>query len=207
MRVLTALLRLRQACCDLRLLGHAGLHPQNSMPCSNSWRKRSMAVIARWSSANSPRCSTLLPPRLKRTGISFCRLDGSTKNRRGGRGPFPERRTNSCFPHQPQGGRRGTQSHRSRHRHSLRSMVEPRRRGPSHRPRPPNRPATRRHLDQTHCPRHRRRAGLADAEKKRELLEGTIDAETALERLSPEDLASWSKRIPEKPLQCAVGPE
>ena len=43
-----------------------------------------------------------------------------------------------------------------------------------------------RHFDQAHRSRHRRRARLADA-RESELLEGTMDAEAAMERLTMED--------------------
>ena len=41
-----------------------------------------MAVIARWYSANSPAMLDIIAGALEEAGISFCRLDGSTRNRK-----------------------------------------------------------------------------------------------------------------------------
>ena len=61
MVVLTALLRLRQVCCDLRLLKLDRRQSRRTPPanwrCSaNCWRKSSTAAIACWSSASSWAC-------------------------------------------------------------------------------------------------------------------------------------------------------
>ena len=166
MRVLTALLRLRQACCDLRLLGTQD---------ASSSKLNALLELLEETIDGGHRALVfsqftamldLIAAALEEERDLVLPLGWLDEKPRGSRGPFPERRTNPCFSHQSQGGRRGTQSHGSRHGHSLRSMVEPRRRGPSHRPRPPNRPGTGRHLDQTHCTRYRRRAGFADARKE-----------------------------------------
>ncbi len=69
-----------------------------------------------------------------------------------GRGrALPARRRRARLPHLPQGGWQRPQPHRRRHRRALRPVVEPRRRGPGDRPRPPHRPDEGRH----HLPAHR----------------------------------------------------
>ena len=91
MRVLTALLRLRQACCDLRLLG---------MQDASSSKLNALLELVEETIDGGHRALIfsqftamldLIAGALEEAGISFCRLDGSTQNRRGSRGPFPER--------------------------------------------------------------------------------------------------------------------
>ena len=84
MVVLTALLRLRQICCDLRLLKSVGRGNlfQAKWNCStNCWKKFSTAAIARWFSASSPACSHCCGKNCRRRQIGFCYLDGSTTDR------------------------------------------------------------------------------------------------------------------------------
>jgi superfamily II DNA or RNA helicase len=81
MRVLTALLRLRQACCDLRLLG---------MQDSSSSKLNALLELVEETIDGGHRAlifsqfTTMLDiigSALEDAGISFCRLDGSTSNR------------------------------------------------------------------------------------------------------------------------------
>ena len=63
--ILAALMRLRQVCCDPRLLklppGHARCRRRRSWSASASWSTTwSPRATARWSSASSPRCCELL---------------------------------------------------------------------------------------------------------------------------------------------------
>lgn len=81
MRVLTALLRLRQACCDLRLLGK--VH-------SSSAKLNALLELVEEAVDGGHRTLVfsqftamldIIGATLEEAGISFCRLDGSTKNR------------------------------------------------------------------------------------------------------------------------------
>jgi superfamily II DNA or RNA helicase len=81
MRVLTALLRLRQACCDLRLLG---------MQDSPSSKLNALLELVEETIDGGHRglvfsqftaMLDIIGSALKDSGISFCRLDGSTPNR------------------------------------------------------------------------------------------------------------------------------
>ena len=63
--ILAALMRLRQVCCDPRLLklppARRRCRPRRSWSASTSWwTTSSPRVTARWSSASSPRCCELL---------------------------------------------------------------------------------------------------------------------------------------------------
>jgi SNF2 family DNA or RNA helicase len=81
MRVLTALLRLRQACCDLRLLGKES---------ASSSKLNALLELVEEAIDGGHRALIfsqftamldIIEGALQDTGISFCRLDGSTKNR------------------------------------------------------------------------------------------------------------------------------
>ncbi len=90
MRVLTALLRLRQACCDLRLLGVTG---DSSKPDDDSVASAKLAALREllgeaidgghrvlvFSQFTS--MLDLIESALETDGVAFCRLDGSTKDR------------------------------------------------------------------------------------------------------------------------------
>ena len=82
MRVLTALLRLRQACCDLRLLG--------AKSDSSSAKLNALLELVEEAIDGGHRALVfsqftsmldIIADALQNAGISFCRLDGSTRNR------------------------------------------------------------------------------------------------------------------------------
>ncbi|MEM7696769.1 MAG: SNF2-related protein, partial [Verrucomicrobiota bacterium] len=85
MLALTALLRLRQACCDLRLLGLQDLEPEAA-----SIKSGVLAEVLESAIEGEHRVLVfsqfvemlqLLVPQLAERGVDFCYLDGSTKNR------------------------------------------------------------------------------------------------------------------------------
>jgi superfamily II DNA or RNA helicase len=81
MRVLTALLRLRQACCDLRLLGNEN---GSSSKLSALLELVEEAIDGGHRALVFSQFTTMLDiiaGALEDAGVSFCRLDGSTKNR------------------------------------------------------------------------------------------------------------------------------
>jgi len=82
MRVFTALLRLRQACCDLRLLGSGSPEPSAKLDAllellgeAADGGHRTL-VFSQFTSMLD-----LIAPALDEAGIAWCRLDGSTKDR------------------------------------------------------------------------------------------------------------------------------
>jgi len=82
MRVLTALLRLRQACCDLRLLGEAP--PDSSAKLNALLELVGEAVDGGHRVLVFSQFTTMLDliaPALDEAGFAWCRLDGSTKDR------------------------------------------------------------------------------------------------------------------------------
>ena len=84
MRVLTALLRLRQACCDLRLLGASGEAAVVSAKLGALRELVGEAVdgghrVLVFSQFTA--MLDLIEPALAEDGVTFCRLDGSTKDR------------------------------------------------------------------------------------------------------------------------------
>jgi len=81
LRVLTALLRLRQACCDLRLLGakegaSAKLDALLELVGEAADGGHRVLVFSQFTSMLD-----LIGPALEEAGFAFCRLDGSTKDR------------------------------------------------------------------------------------------------------------------------------
>ena len=89
MRVLTALLRLRQACCDLRLLGKES---------ASSSKLNALLELVEEAIDGGHRALIfsqftamldIIEGALQDAGISFCRLDGSTKKPPGGRRALP----------------------------------------------------------------------------------------------------------------------
>ena len=82
MKVLTALLRLRQACCDLRLLNRATNAPSAKIDALLELLGEAVdgahrtLVFSQFTSMLD-----LIAPSLDEVGISWCRLDGSTKDR------------------------------------------------------------------------------------------------------------------------------
>jgi superfamily II DNA or RNA helicase len=89
MRVLTALLRLRQASCDLRLLGSKAERPSAKIEALMEILGEAIdgghrvLVFSQFTAVLD-----LIAPALEAEGISFCRLDGSTKDRGGEVGRF-----------------------------------------------------------------------------------------------------------------------
>jgi len=82
MKVLTALLRLRQACCDLRLLSDKSEAPSAKLDALLELLGEAVdgghrtLVFSQFTSMLD-----LIAPALTEAGISWCRLDGSTKDR------------------------------------------------------------------------------------------------------------------------------
>ena len=82
MKVLTALLRLRQACCDLRLLDGKSEAPSAKLDALLELLGEAVdgghrtLVFSQFTSMLD-----LIVPALDETGITWCRLDGSTKDR------------------------------------------------------------------------------------------------------------------------------
>ncbi|HEY8902617.1 MAG TPA: DEAD/DEAH box helicase, partial [Chthoniobacterales bacterium] len=86
MRVLTALLRLRQACCDLRLLGASGADSAVSAKIAALRELLGEAIdgghrVLVFSQFTA--MLDLIEPALEADGVAFCRLDGSTRDRAG----------------------------------------------------------------------------------------------------------------------------
>ena len=172
MLVLTALLRLRQACCDLRLLGMPGTEgsPAASVDAegapANSAKlalldelleeiregghrvlifSQFVSMLKILSAHLEAGQDALLLPR------RFHQTEGSC---RAGRA-FPERRWDDGFFDQREGGRRGVEPHRRGHRDPFRSLVEPGGGSAGHRPRAPHRPNPGGHGVPVDCPQHR----------------------------------------------------
>lgn len=90
MRVLTALLRLRQACCDLRLLGATGDPSKQGEDSAVSAKLGALRELLGEAIDGGHRVLVfsqftsmldLIEPALEADGVAFCRLDGSTKDR------------------------------------------------------------------------------------------------------------------------------
>jgi superfamily II DNA or RNA helicase len=94
MIMLTALLRLRQACCDLRLLGEAGVRAfegatEGGEQTTGAKVEALMSLVDSVCEGGNrvlvfsqfTRMLDLIQAELETRGISFCRLDGDTRNR------------------------------------------------------------------------------------------------------------------------------
>jgi superfamily II DNA or RNA helicase len=188
MRVLTALLRLRQACCDLRLLGKEG---------SSSAKLNALLELLQEAIDSGHRALVfsqftamldIIESALEYAGISFCRLDGSTRDRQAVVERFQNDQSIPVFLISLKAGGVGlnltaadvvihfdpwwnpaveAQATDRAHRIGQRRVV------------------TSIKLIARDTVEER---VVRMQEKKRELLEGTVDAEAALEQLSPEDL-------------------
>ena len=143
LEALEALLRLRQAAC------HPALVPGQQAETSSKVElllealdeRAGRRATRRWSSRSGPRCSTCVEPHARARGDrASLRLDGSTRDRGGGGRALPGRRRPAGDAGLAQGGRHRAQPHRGRPRVPARPVVEPGRRGPGRRPRPPHRP-------------------------------------------------------------------
>ena len=146
MAALEALLRLRQAACHPALLPTAirgGAAPAQSSKLERLLEAledavadgHSALVFSQWTSLLD-----LIEPHLDAAGIAFTRLDGTTRDRAGVVGDVPGRRRPAGHAALAQGRRHRPQPDRRRPRVPDRPVVEPRRRGPGRRPRPPHRP-------------------------------------------------------------------
>jgi superfamily II DNA or RNA helicase len=188
MRVLTALLRLRQACCDLRLLGAQG---------ASSAKLNALLELVEETVDGGHRAlvfsqfTTMLDiigATLEDAGILFCRLDGSTRNRQEVVDRFQSDERIPIFLISLKAGGVGlnlTAADTVIHFDPWwNPAVEAQATDRAHRI-GQKRIVTSIKLIARNTVEER---VLRMQEKKRELLEGTVDVETALERLSAEDL-------------------
>ena len=183
MVVLTTLLRLRQVCCDLRLLKLPETPPETASAKLELFSElleeildggHRVLVFSQFTSHARPPARAARP----RDGVGFCYLDGSTTDRAAVVRRFQTSRRRAGVPHQPQGGRHRPEPHRRRHGHPFRSLVESRGGSPGHRPRAPDRPDAHRHQLQTDRPRHGRGKVLRLQERKRATLATVLGEES-----------------------------
>jgi len=188
MRVLTALLRLRQACCDLRLLGKES---------ASSSKLNALLELVEEAIDGGHRALIfsqftamldIIEGALQDAGISFCRLDGSTKNRQEVVERFQRDERIPVFLISLKAGGVGlnlTAADTVIHYDPWwNPAVEAQATDRTHRI-GQKRVVTSIKLIARDTVEER---VLRMQEKKRELLEGTVDAEAALERLSTNDL-------------------
>lgn len=188
MRVLTALLRLRQACCDLRLLGKES---------ASSSKLNALLELVQEAIDGGHRALVfsqftamldIIEVALQDADISFCRLDGSTKNRQEVVERFQHDERIPVFLISLKAGGVGlnlTAADTVIHYDPWwNPAVEAQATDRTHRI-GQKRVVTSIKLIARDTVEER---VLRMQEKKRELLEGTVDAEAALERLSTEDL-------------------
>jgi superfamily II DNA or RNA helicase len=188
MRVLTALLRLRQACCDLRLLGKED---------SSSAKLNALLELLQEAIDGGNRALVfsqftamldIIADALGATGIAFCRLDGSTRDRQAVVERFQGDATIPVFLISLKAGGVGlnlTAADTVIHFDPWwNPAVEAQATDRAHRI-GQRRVVTSIKLVARDTVEERI---LRMQEKKRELLEGMVDAEVALEQLSPEDL-------------------
>ena len=188
MRVLTALLRLRQACCDLRLLGKEG---------SSSAKLNALLELLQEAIDSGHRTLIfsqftamldIIEAALENIGISFCRLDGSTRDRQAVVERFQSDESIPVFLISLKAGGVGlnlTAADTVIHFDPWwNPAVEAQATDRAHRI-GQRRVVTSIKLIARDTVEER---VVRMQEKKRELLEGMVDAETALEQLSPEDL-------------------
>ena len=168
--ILDALLKLRQACCDPRLLklktkpaaGSAKLERLEEMLDELLAAGRRVIVFSQFTSMLD-----LIRPRLEAAGIAYALLTGQTRDRPGRDRGLPGGR-GGRVPDQPQGRRHRVEPRRGRHRDPLRSLVESGRRGPGDRSRLPHRPDETRLRPQARGGRHHRgEDGASEGEEGR----------------------------------------
>lgn len=188
MRVLTALLRLRQACCDLRLLG--------AQDTSSSKLNALLELVGETIDGGHralifsqfTAMLDIIGGALDEAGISYCRLDGSTRNRKEVVDSFQNDERIPLFLISLKAGGVGlnlTAADTVIHFDPWwNPAVEAQATDRAHRI-GQHRIVTSIKLIARDTVEER---VLRMQEKKRELLEGTVDAEAALERLSTEDL-------------------
>ena len=146
--VLDALLKLRQACCDPRLLklktkaatsaGSAKLERLEEMLRELLAEGRRVIVFSQFTTMLD-----LIRPRLDAAGIRYSLLTGSTRDRPAAIAEFDSAASRTGVPHQPQGGRRRAEPRVGRHGGSLRSRggTPPSRSRPSTAPTASGRPS------------------------------------------------------------------
>jgi SNF2 family DNA or RNA helicase len=188
MRVLTALLRLRQACCDLRLLGKEGassakLHALLELVQESIDSGHRALIFSQFTAMLD-----IIAGAFENAGISFCRLDGSTRDRQAVVERFQNDADIPIFLISLKAGGVGlnlTAADTVIHFDPWwNPAVEAQATDRAHRI-GQRRVVTSIKLIARDTVEER---VLRMQEKKRELLEGTIDGEAALEQLSPEDL-------------------
>ena len=160
MKMLTGLLRLRQTCCDLRLLGLPPNEQANTSAKLDLFDELLGEIIDGGHRvlvfSQFVKMLDLVRERLEANGTAFCYLAGLTRDRQQQVDRFQDERKYSGLPHQPESRRRRAESVCRRHRHPFRSVVERGGRSAGDRSRPSHRPDTRRHLLQADRPRHGR---------------------------------------------------
>jgi hypothetical protein len=117
--ILDALLKLRQVCCDPRLL---------KLSSAKKVKERAKLDLL----------MEMLPELVSEGKAGLCEAHWRYAEPRGGGAPLPGRR-GADLPRQPQGGRGGAEPDRRRYGDPLRSVVEPRRGKPGHGSRAPPR--------------------------------------------------------------------
>ena len=188
MRVLTALLRLRQACCDLRLLGKEG---------ASSAKLNALLELVQESIDGGHRALVfsqftamldIIASELENAGIPFCRLDGSTRDRQGVVERFQSDENIPVFLISLKAGGVGL---------NLTAADTVIHFDPWWNPAVEAQATDRAHrIGQTRVVTSIKLIGrdtveervLRMQQQKRELLEGTLDTEATLEQLCPEDL-------------------
>ena len=157
---LDALLKLRQICCDPRLLPaefsntvreSAKLDFLTELLAVLIEEGRRILMFSQFTSMLA-----LIEEHLRREHIPYLKLTGASKDRGQLVADFQTGKI-PAVSHLAQGRRHRPQSNRRGHRHPLRPVVEPRRRGPGHRPRLPHRPGQAGLRPQAAVPGHRRR--------------------------------------------------
>ncbi len=146
MKMLVGLLRLRQTCCDLRLLGPeaSATFPSAKLDLLDELLEEAIdgghrvLVFSQFVAM-----LRLIRERLDAQGIRFCLPRWPDAGTPGGGGSIPKRQRHSRVPDEPESRRRRLESFRRRHRDPLRSVVELRRRSASHRSRSSHRPDPR----------------------------------------------------------------
>jgi SNF2 family DNA or RNA helicase len=189
MRVLTALLRLRQACCDLRLLRKEGV--------ASSAKLNALLELLQEAIDSGHRALVfsqftamldIIAEALEHAGVSFCRLDGSTRDRQVVVERFQSDESIPVFLISLKAGGVGlnlTAADTVIHFDPWwNPAVEAQATDRAHRI-GQRRVVTSIKLIARDTVEER---VVRMQEKKRELLEGTVDAETALEQLSAENL-------------------
>ena len=139
---LDALLKLRQICCDPRLLSleeaqglkSAKLDYLGELLTTLREEGRRVLLFSQFTTMLK-----LIGEKLDQLGIGYIKLTGASKDRGGLVKKFQDGNV-PLFLISLKAGGTGLNLTAARHRHPLRPVVEPRRRSPGHRPRLPHRP-------------------------------------------------------------------